>query len=406
MKNFITNKKGSILLISYLAITVLLALGASFLANSLTEIRGTERFVNSSQAFWAAEKGLAKVAYNINNGIPLTQNTFINMEDFPNYYPSGYCKYKVESYDTFTSKVFTVTGIAGEGADQDKAQKKVQIRLPRSIFENTISAGGNLDVIGFIGDLDVFGKTRITGTYSKSGLGVSCWFEDKQEGVSSEKTTIQIPDINANGTPGEFNDFVTHFDTVVSAIREKTLEEQGDADAEAVLIETDGDYFVYPQASLEDKDILYVRGSGPGQGNVYVLFNTSWADNQDLTIISTGTVTYLEPLQYESQNSRLNMVSWGDYTETSVFYTSHESVIYTQGDADFMDIFEVGTSDLNMIANDDITFTEIFARKAVRYSSRIADGDIPPAFGDSLGSSDLDIAALTVNPQGWKEDTE
>lgn len=409
MKNFIRNEKGMVLVTSYMAFMVLLILGSSFLASSLSEIRGTERFIDSSRAFWAAEKGLAEVIYNLNNGIPLTQDTFINVEDFPIYYDSGYSKYKVESYDTFTSKVITITGIAGAGTDSEKVEKKVQIRLTRKVFENTISVGGNFEVFGLLADLDVFGKTRISGTYSKSGLGASTWFEDKQEGVSSEETTIQIPDIDDNGTPGEFNDFVTHFDAVVDAIRTRTLLEKGDADAEAILIETDGDYYIYPQVTLVDKDIVYVRGSGPGQGNVYVVFDATWEENQDLTIISTGTVTYLEPLQYESQNSRLNFVSWGDYIETAFLERSadsaHESVIYAQEDVDFVDFFATSSSKGNIIAKGDVTFAQIFAVRDVEFSSRVADGDIPPGFG-SLKSSDLGVAALNMSPQGWKEDIE
>jgi len=120
MKNILKNKDGMILVTSYLTIIVLLIMGGVYFTRSIVEIRSTERYVDSAQAFWAAERGLAQAVSDLENGIPFTEGEFINLEE-----GSDYCRYKIESYDSFTSKVITVTGVAG-ASSQDKTQKKLQ----------------------------------------------------------------------------------------------------------------------------------------------------------------------------------------------------------------------------------------------------------------------------------------
>ena len=110
-------------------------------------------------------------------------------------------------------------------------------------------------------------------------------------------------------------------------------------------------------------------------------------EGEDLTVISTGTITYVEPLQFQEE-ARLSTVSWGDYTEGSIFRSEHESVIYTHDDANFIDILDWGSTTGNIIANnavsdhpwdpkkDGISLLELLTYEKFYYSDR-AEHDPP-----------------------------
>jgi hypothetical protein len=103
-------------------------------------------------------------------------------------------------------------------------------------------------------------------------------------------------------------------------------------------------------------------------------------------VVSTGTITYIEPLQFQS-DARLSTVSWGDYNEVSVFRSEHESVVYTHEDANFVDILDWGSTTGNVIANRDVSLMEVLTYEKYFYSQRAKDGDMPPGFKWLSGSS-------------------
>jgi len=354
------NNRGVALIISYMVISVLTIISSVFLVRSSSESNIARSYSDSSRAFWIAEAGMAQGYQNwVNNSAQ----------------PSGAVNFGSGAYsiDTSNLPVVSVTGACGP------TRRTIQayfVRVPNA-FENTLSAGGNLTLAGLLARVEVYDKTRISGGFSKTAWA-SAFFTDKQEGVSQDNTTIKIPDYNHNGTDNEFNDFVQFGRQAVA----------GYPASEAVYLTNNGTVNIFPNSALVGKKVIFVEGSAPGEGNVNIFFDATWADNQDLTIISTGKVTYVEPLQF-SADSRLSSASWGDYGEISVFRSQHESVIYSHEDANFFDILDWGQTTGNIIANQDVNLTEVLTYEKFFYSDRAKNGDLPPGFKLLPASSGL-----------------
>lgn len=345
------NKKGIALILSYTVVVVLTILGSAFVARSISEGNIVRRYTDSTQAFWIAEAGLAQGYYNWSNNLSQPEGTV----DF------GEGSYTID--DTNLPEV-TVTGTVG---GIQRKLKAYFVRIPHP-FENTLSTGGDLSLSGLLARVDVYDKTRISGTYTKSGFATG-WFEDKQEGVSQDSTTIQIPDYNNNGSADEFEDFVFFGQEAVLSYPAE----------EVVYIQNNGTVIIYPDQSLIGKKLIFVEGSAPGQGDVHIVFDGTWQEDEDLTVISTGEITYIEPLQFQEE-ARLSTISWDDYNEASIFRSQHESVMYTHDDANFVDILDWGSTTGNVIANNDMSLLEILTHEKYYYSDRAINGDLPPGF--------------------------
>ena len=324
------NNRAVALILSFLVTAVLTILSAAFFLGSVLESKLAQNYFDSTRAFWAAEAGLSQAYYNWKNNISQ---------------PSGDIGFYSASYLIDVSNIPEVI-ITGKSGGVERKVSAFFIRVPEA-FGNTLSAGRNLSLAGLLARMEIYGKARISGKYSKL-LGASDWFEDKKEGVSQDKTTIKIPDYNNNGIVDEFDDFVQ--------FGRKSV--QGYSPDEVVYIKNDGTVNICPNQALVGKKVVFVEGSAPGKGNVNIFFDATWQDNQDITVIATGEISYIEPLQFSS-NSRLSAVSWGDYNEAAVFRSQHESVIYTHEDANFIDILEWGSTTGNVIANRDISLTEV-----------------------------------------------
>jgi len=359
MLHYEMNNRGSALILSYLITIVLILLGSAYMASSITENAISRRYVDSRRAFWIAEAGLAQAYHD-----------WIDNPDYSGGSGSfGGGSYTV-SKDVYSPEV-TVTATFGS-SQQVLSASFVRIPLP---FENTLSCGSDLTLSGFFARVEVYDRTRISGSYSEK-WGAHGWFEDKQEGVSQEQTTITIPDYNNNGVADEFGDFVEFG-------REAVASYPSD---EVVYIQTNGTVNIFPNQNLIDKKIVFVEGTSPGMGNVNIFFDASWQEGEDLTVISTGDIAYIEPLQFQEE-ARLSTISWGDYNEASVFRSEHESVVYAHNDANFIDILDWGSTTGNIIVNDDVSLMEILTYEKYYYSDRAFNGDLPPGFQYLSGSS-------------------
>lgn len=360
------NNKGIALILSYTLIAVLTVLGSAFVARSISESNIARRYTDSARAFWIAEAGLAQGYYNWVNNQPLEDNDF------------GGGSYAID--DSNLPEVVVTGTLAGT----QRALKAYFVRIPLP-FDNTLSIGGDLSLSGLLAKVEVYDKTRISGVYSKSGLATG-WFEDKQEGVSQDGTTIKIPDYNNNGSGDEFEDFVLFGQEVILSYPAE----------EVVYIQDNGTVNIFPDQALVGKKVIFVEGSTSGQGDVNIIFDGTWQEGEDLTVISTGTITYIEPLQYQEE-ARLSTISWDDYNEASIFRSQHESVIYTHDDANFVDILDWGSTTGNIIANDDISLKEVLTYEKYYHSDRAINGDLPPGFKLLSG------ATGTPNLLDWQE---
>jgi hypothetical protein len=347
------NNRGVALILSYMVMATLTILSSAFLVSSSTEGIAARNYSNSSRAFWVAEAGLATVYQNWrDNNVNPTAGT-ISM-------PGG------GAY-TVDATSFPIVKITGNLGASHRVIQASFIRVPLA-FDNTVSVGRNMTLNGLLCKVEAHDKTRISGIFSKP-FGGTAVFDDKQEGVSQNNTTIPIPDANNNGTSNEFSDFVA-FGQQAAA---------GYPASEVVYLPTDDDVTIFPNTALVGKKIIYVQGSAPGKGNVNIVFAGTWQDNQDLTVISTGKVTYLQPLEIGS-NSRLSTISWDNYVEGAIFRSQHESLIYTHNDANFVDFLNWSELTGNIIANRDLTLWEVLTYQKFVYSNRAQSGDMPPGF--------------------------
>lgn len=371
------NKKGASLLYGYLVLSVLLTLSAGFALSTASELNNTKRFRDYTKAFWLAEAGVARFR---KNQTMLDTTNPVNI-----YFGSNYVTLLKDDTDS-QNRIVTATGHVGS------ITRQLAITFPAKppkVFSNTMSSGGNLKLLGLIAKLEVYGPTRLTGTFSKSGIGASGWFEDKQEGISTNETTLKYPDADGNGTSDQFNDFVEFNRDIASNY----------PPSEVVYIQSDNTQIVIPNRSLAGKKILFVEGSQPGTGNVNILFDASWQSEQNLTVISTGTVEYVQPLQ-TATNSQLNIIAWDDYKEASILYSSHKGVTYAHDAANFYSIFEYSVTSGNLIANNGINANEALSWKRFDYADPVANGSVPPGFQGLLAQAPPGYA---TTPDLWEE---
>ncbi|MDI6605877.1 MAG: hypothetical protein QME65_01875 [Candidatus Omnitrophota bacterium] len=358
------NNRGAALILSYIVLTVLTILGSAFLVRSVSEGNISRRYADSARAFWIAEAGLSQGYQDMINGNPLSGGQLDFSDGTSGTYqlssisrPSGT---EIVSVGNFGTAQRSVSGI---------------VYFIPTAFQNTLSVGGNLTLSGLRARVEVYGKTRISGSYSKQ-FQATGWFEDKQEGVSQNLTTIKIPDYDNNGTSDEFSDFVIFGREVVQSYPPEQV----------VYIQNDGTVNIFPDQGLLGKKVIFVEGSSPGAGDVNIFFDASWQEEEDLTVISTGDITYVEPLQFQA-DARLSAIAWEDYNEASIFRSEHESLMYAHQDGNFIDILDWGSTTGNLIANGNVSLLEVLSYEKYYFSERAMTGDLPPGFSNLGGSS-------------------
>jgi len=361
------NRRGAVLIFAYMIIMALTVLGAIFISTSVSENTLVRRHIDSTRAFWIAEAGLAQVYYEWINGVA---------------FPEGETSFGEGTYTVNASDLFNVT-VSGtfNGVTRTVSSSFLQIPYP---FQNTISTGGDLILSGWFGWLSVTGKTRISGRLKRTGYFTDLIFEDIEEGTDSTYTTIQIPDFNNNGTPDEFDDFVSMGRNAVQIYVPQTIDwDSLDYDTiysydQAIYLKTNGSVILFPHPLYKDKKVLYLESDSPADGTVHLFFDTTWQPNQDMTIISTGKINYSSPLMF--WNSRLSLMSWGDYTKYSAAINAHWGSVYTHSAANFTNYFFVTGFAGNIIANEDINMREIAVIDTEEFSDRAIEGDLPPGF--------------------------
>ncbi len=371
------NKRGSALLLSYMTVAFLTTLSSAFIAKSVSESNMAKRHVASEQAFWIAEAGLNDALYNIRLSSSWTPSASATT------YNSG--TYLVTKTDYGSYVELSATGTYN---NVTRRVKGVLASVP-SVFDNTVSVGDRMTLNGLLARVEVYGQTRIGGTYSKS-WGASDYFEDKVTGASSDQTSLYIPDLDSNGTSNEFADFVEFGRDAV---------EDYDA-SEVVYIQGDSTVNIFPDVTLVGKRVIFVEGTASGAGDVNIYFDSSWGADQDLTVISTGTITYIEPLQF-GDDARLSTISWDDYVEASIFRSQHESMVYTHDDANFIDVLDWGSTTGNIIVNDDLSLTEVLTYEKYYFSDRAQSGDLPPGFSGFASTGSGTLASSLSNWQEW-----
>ncbi len=344
---------------------VLLTLGATFLRLATFERLSANEEIQRAQAFYLAEAGVERaIAFLRVAGNEHSTGTLYTNEPFANG------TYTVTAADDLDSgiKIITSTGtFAGE-----QKTITVEVQLLPAFFRNTFSSGGDLDFYGILAAAWAHGTTWLSGVYDRHGWLQNMRFDTLVQNVDPNETTLRFRDMNENDVPNELEDFVLFFENALLECNP----------GETALIQTGagGTVDIWPSRDHVGKRIIFVKGPDGAEdtgGNVDIYLGASWADGQDLTIVSTGEVNYIQPLQNPS-TSRLSVISWDDYTEGAIIFSAHRSVIGTQGTADFSYLFAWVTVYGSVFANQNINIQEGVVMANFWHDDRLNVGDVPP----------------------------
>lgn len=379
------NNKGGVFLTSLFVLTILIGLMASVFVSSMSELNGSKRFRDATAALWTAEAGISRYI----------QDTTL-LDDADQTISVGVNSVFISKDDSDSQRrIVTATGTSNGVSRQIEVEFPT---LPPGLFDNTLSSGGDITLNGFIAGVTVNGKTRLSGEFDKNGFLTNANFEDKQEGVASNLTTLEYPDLNENDE-SDFDDFVSYNRRFVDSDDPDFTDEY--SEDEVLHIQTNDTVDIWPSSDLAGKKVIFVEGSEAGNGNVNVWFDTTWAADQNVTIISTGSVNYVQPLQSPSANSQLNTISWEDYNEFAVLYSSHSGSTYTNKQANFGSLVSLSKTKGNLIANEGINLDLIFVWKQFDFESPVDDeGLVPPGFQGLISGGS---GGYSTTPSSWAE---
>lgn len=369
------NNKGAVLILAYIVLFALLTLSAGIASFNINEHNYARRHYFSTAAFWLAEAGINIF---MKDTRVLDQTGSYTIQD-------GNGMIDITKDDSnFRRRVVTATGtFAG-------IKRSIQITYPAKapeVFRNTVSTKGDLVIEGKKAMAAINDKTRLNGKIIDHGEHSRVFLEDKNEGVSAGLVSLNYPDANNNGVADEFADFVQ--------INRGIL--QNYPSEEVLYITGNGTYMIAPDSSLDGKKIIYVEGD-EGHGNVVILFGEGLKKNQQMTIISTGTVIH-NLTGFAAPDSQLNIISWTGYWETAALPASHNGVIYTHGIAHFDNIYDTTVTNGNVIANGGIAIGEIWSTKTFNYADTTTDEIVPAGFEGLVGGGG---SGYVTKPDAWK----
>jgi len=376
---------GVALVMSYFVLTSLFVLTAGIAVSNVGELKQAAKYRDSTAAFWAAEAGISRF---------IEDTSLLDSGDLSGSFGNGQLSISKDDSDSST-RVVTATAVIGG------ITKQIEVEFPADapmIFDNTMTSGGDVTLTGFLAGMNVDGKTRLQGEFYRNGWFMGSAFEDKQENQPAAETQLSYPDVDGNGTPDEFNDFVEYN----RSLADPSHPDFGEYDASEVeYIPTNGTALIYPSESHYGKKIIFVHGETPGQGNANIVFDSTWAANQNVTVVATGDVNYIQPLQNPSSNSQLNTVSYDDYNEAAILLSAHSGVTYAKDDATFGSIISISHTSGSLVANDDVSLALIAVWKEFDYESAIdANGVLPPGFAALISEGG---GGYSSTPSNWKQ---
>ncbi|MFH1360810.1 MAG: hypothetical protein ABIJ41_07260 [Candidatus Omnitrophota bacterium] len=387
------NKEGFILITTYIFLTVLISMTAGFALSSVNELNHARRYRDSAKAFWLAEAGVQRF---------IEDTTLLDGSNI-GYFSVGNYSVSLAKADDMTVRTVTSSSIV------NGIRKQVQIDfpvVPLSIFDNTMSTAGNIDLDGNLGVMNVHGKARCSGVYDDLGKNLTGNFDDLVEDVSSEETILTYPDLNdsldqdlvdrgvGTSAPNEFVDFVQFNRNLISQYPE----------GEVAYFLGNGTLTITPNADFSGKKIIFVEGDSPGGGDVNIVFDATWQDNQNITIISTGSVNYIQPLQIGVEDSKLNVIAWSDYYEPAALVSAHDGLTFSHSYAYLRDVLDISSTHGSLIGNDRIYVKETLAWKEFNYDESILE-ELPPGFeGLIMGSGEgQQTVEYQTTPTAWRE---
>jgi hypothetical protein len=413
-------RKAVALIITCVMTMCLCILGIGFVMRSMMEQKSAGRYGESVRSFWAAEAGATLAYYNLRNNA--------------SWDPASLSSSELDIGDgEFAINVITPTGepytrevtVTGTIDNQNSRTIFFTIDYPPTL-NNVASVGDTLRGTGIIFALNLTGDTEVGNKVEKATW--SGYVEDDSWVITNApysydwgtdpdpKIIYPDGDTDVNSTTDEFSDFKDY--------NQDTL---GDySSSEVVYIQTDSTVTIWPgwdgegkvlvggvilndgdgnPIILSDKKVLYVEGTNAGDGDVDIYFGAAevFGSDSDFTVVSTGTVTYIEPLQSGSSDGRLNVIAWDDYNEAGILFTNHNLNVYSHDDVNFLSVISLSNTEGVYIANDDLDLVAILAMKSLNFPANVT---VPPGFEGFGNISQGNIfAAGTVGElnKDWQE---
>jgi hypothetical protein len=372
----LSNNKGAVLIAVYLAMFALVTLSSSVALFNFTELNDAWRYRETTAAFWLAEAGINQ--FLANTALLDTAEEIVIEEE------NGVIRLKK---DEANQKFRIITSSATVGG----STRSIRIKYPSlsTIFENTITSGGDLLVEGRKSALIINDKMRLGGKVVNTSAYPLTLFEDVREGVQEGMVAITYPDADKNGMPDEFSDFVAFNRQLIQSYPE----------TEVVYIQGDDTYTITPDSSLANTKIVYIEGSREGKGNAIIQFSGALGKDQKLTVIATGTVTHNQAGD-APKDSQLNVIAWTDYFETTALPSVQNGLIYTHGTAYFDELHDTSVTNGSIVANEGIVVREVWSTKTFNYADMRKKGIVPPGFEGLVGGG---VSGYTRRPSSWEE---
>ena len=377
IKNFFAipiSNRGSALIIAYFVMFGMSMLAAGFAMSTFSELANARRYKNSVAAFWLAEAG---ISHAIGNPALLEEKKVTEIK-----YGDGIVQLtKDDSH--LASRIVTATGKVGG------IERSIQIKfaaLAPGVFNNALSVNGNITITGRKATVFFNDKTRLSGKVLNKASRSTIHFEDKEEKAASNLVSLRYPDFNTNGKEDEFADFVQYNRSLAA----------GYPPDEVIYLKGNYTYTITPNSGLQNKKIIFVEGSEK-DGDVIIQYGIPLQKGQNLTIISTGSITFNLS---DIKDAQLNLIAWGDYHESAVLPGNHFGVIYTHGTAYFEDIHDNAITNGTVIANKGIVVQESWSNKTFRYRDVRNNGAVPAGFEGLIGGKSQGYATI---PYAWKE---
>ncbi len=375
------DRRGFILIASYLVIAVLIILGAAFFSRSITETRVADRNTASLQAFYLAEAGIDQARRYLDDLSWLTD--YGTQDPDTGFYtrilenqPLGNGVYNIRVSEDADSITVNSTGIV-EGSTRELEAIFERAMLPE-VFTKALSSGTDVDLSG-ASSFWIFDSWVIVNGPVSANSNIILGDRVEINGPQTEFAGLAFPDFpdvsndeNNDGIVDEQDAFITYYKAITpddnEFVGDQTFGPGGGLDTIAV-----------------GENIVFV------EGDVDILLNAQWWGRgaQDLTIAATGDINIALPVN--NADDRINLFSYGNVS--TVGLGIGESVNATIYAYDSFYAYWGGEINGSIVANDIIyahTETGFAGDRVINYDDRI-ETDIPlglppaPGVGSGVG---------------------
>ncbi len=369
------NNHGAALIMAYFVMSIFVILAVGIAMTAVTELNGARRYHDLTTAFWLAESAVSRY---LHDPKILDDNPKLIIE-----FEKGQAE--LSKLETVSALVVTATGFSGG------SHRTIEIKFPAislEVFNNAISVSGDIVLDGQKVNASFYNKTRLSGQIVQKLKYGQAIFEDKQENYPASMVSLNFPDANQNGTGDEFDDFVLFQQNLIKNYSPK----------EVLYVKSNDTLTITPASQLKGKKIIYVEGQ-EGTGSVQIQLGASLDPGQNLTVISTGTVS-MNYAENKRPDSQLNVISWSGYEETSPIGGTHQGMIFTHGTAVIDDVYDQSVSYGGLVANGGLKVGEVWSNKSFYYMDTRQQGAVPPGFEGLLGGG---VSGYAETPNSWKE---